>query len=268
MTQTWHADDETLRSWAGGTAAPVLAASLEAHLLRCDECRRRLASLAPSTTASDAVRRWDALADEIDRPRTTPLTRLGLSTPGLRAAWFGAVLVLLLAPATVAAMGGRIPLVLAVAPLAPLAAVALAYRASVEPAGQLALATPSAGLRVVAARALVVALPAVPLGVGGALAFGLPLDVALGWLLPGAALAALVLLAGTTRVDPAVVAATLGSVWAVAVSWPPASRRMPAAAVVDLVASGPVQLTALVVAIGAITLTVARRDAVAYRRTA
>jgi hypothetical protein len=158
--------------------------------------------------------------------------------------------------------------VLALAPLAPLAAVALAYRPSVEPAGELAMATPAAGLRVVAVRALVVALPAVPLAVGGALLVGLPLGVALGWLLPGAALAGIVLLAGTTRLDPAVVATVLGATWAVAVSWPPAARRVAADAVVDLVASAPAQLTALAVALAAVSLAVARRDAVSYRRTA
>lgn len=39
MTQTWHARNDTLRAWAEGSAAPVLAASVEAHLLRCDTCR-------------------------------------------------------------------------------------------------------------------------------------------------------------------------------------------------------------------------------------
>ena len=268
MTQTWHADDETLEAWAAGTAAPVLAASVEAHLLRCEECRRRTATTTGGATRADGARRWAALADEIDRPRPNPLARLGVATPGLRAAWLGALLLLLLVPVTATTLGGRIPVVLALAPLAPLAAVALAYRPSVEPAGELAMATPTAGLRVVAVRALVVALPAVPLGVGAALLVGLPLDVALGWLLPGAALAGVVLLAGTTRLDPAAVATVLGATWAVAVSWPPAARRVTADTVVDLVASAPVQLTALAVALAAVSLAVARRDAVSYRRTA
>lgn len=268
MKQTWHADEETLRAWADGSASPVLAASLEAHLLRCSTCRGRLASSAPGNRASDTARRWDTLADEVDRPSTNPLTRLGLSTPGLRAAWLGALLVLLTVPAIVSTVGGRIPLMLAVAPLTPLAAVALAYGRASEPAGELALAAPSAGLRVVAARSLLVALPAVPIGVGTALAFGLPLQVALGWLLPGAALAAVVLATGTTRFDPGTVAAALGSVWAVAVSSPSAVRRVPADVVVDLLVSSPAQLTALAVALGALAVSIARRDTVAYRRTA
>jgi hypothetical protein len=268
VTQTWHADEETLRAWADGSAAPLPAASLEAHLLRCDECRRRMATLAPSAPGSDVVRRWDALADRIDRPRSNPLLRLGLATPGLRTAWLSSILLLLTLPVVVSVLGLRLPVFMALAPVAPLAAVALTYGRHAEPAGELALATPTAGLRLVAARAVLVALPAVPIGVGVALLLGLPTPVALGWLLPGVALASLVALAGTTRLDPSVVAASLGSLWAVAVSWPAASRRVPADVVTDLLASAPIQLTALVVALAAMTLTVARRDTVAYRRTA
>ena len=268
MTQTWHADEETLRDWADGSASPVLAASLEAHLLRCDECRRRMASLAPTTPGSDAVRRWDALADAVDRPRSNPLLRLGLATPGLRTAWLASVLLLLALPVVASVAGVRIPLFTALAPVAPLAAVALAYGRGAEPAGELALATPRAGLRLVAVRALLVALTAVPIGVFAALLTGLPVEVALGWLLPGAAMASLVALSGTSRLDPALVAACLGSAWAVAVSWPSASRRVPVEVVDQVVASTPTQLAALTVALAAVALTLARRDTVAYRRNA
>ena len=268
MTHTWHADEETLHAWATGAAAPVLAASIEAHLLRCEECRRRTTGLSGQATASDASRRWEALADRIDRPRTSPLLRLGLATPGLRTAWLASLLLLIALPAVVSVLGIELPLMMAFAPVAPLAAVALAYGRYAEPAGELALATPSAGLRLVAARALLVALTAVPPSVGGALLLGLPVQIAFGWLLPGAALASLVALAGTTRLDPAVVAACLGSAWAVVVSWPAASRRVPEDLVSGFIASAPSQLVALTVAVVAIALTLVRRDTVAYRRTA
>lgn len=267
MTQTWHADEETLLSWRDGSAPPLLAASVEAHLLHCEECRRRTTALTPRTSA-DSVRRWDALADRIDRPRSAPLLRLGLATPGLRAAWLGSILLLLALPVVASTVGVRLPVFMALAPVAPLAAVALAYGRDAEPAGELALATPTAGLRLVAARAVLVALSAVPTGVGAALVIGLPVDVAFGWLLPGAALASLVALAGTSRLDPALVAACLGAGWAVVVSWPAASRRMPADVVSQLVASAPSQAAALAIALAAIVLTIVRRDAVAYRRMA
>ncbi len=267
MTQTWHADDEDLRAWATGVAAPVLAASIETHLLRCEECRRRTRAV-PRTTVDDDVRRWDALAESIDRPRSRRLLSLGLATPALRTAWLGSLLLLLALPVLVSVLGFRLPLVMALAPVAPLAAVAVVYGRGAEPAGELALAVPTAGLRLVAARALLVALTAVPIGVGGALVSGVPIQIAFGWLLPGAALASLVALAGTTRLDPALVAAGLGSTWAVVVAWPAASRRVPADVVSELVASAPSQLTALVIALAAIALTIVRRDNIAYRRTA
>ena len=60
MTQTWHADEDTLRAWTAGAAAPVLAASIETHLLRCEECRLRTRALSPDprTRAYDAGTRW------------------------------------------------------------------------------------------------------------------------------------------------------------------------------------------------------------------
>ncbi|MCP3423948.1 hypothetical protein [Nocardioides pinisoli] len=268
MTQTWHADEETLQAWADGSAAPLLAASVESHLLRCAECRRRTAGLASRTEPEDVVRRWEALAERIDRPRSHPLLRLGLATPGLRTAWLASLLLLLALPAVVTISDLRLPLFMALAPVAPLAAVALSYGRGAEPAGELALATPSAGLRVVAARAVVVTLTAVPIGVGGALLLGQPVEIALGWLLPGAALASLVALSGTSRLDPAVVAACLGSAWALAVSWPAASRQVTADVVSEAVASAPSQLTALAIALAALAVTIVRRDAVAYRRNA
>jgi hypothetical protein len=270
VTQTWHADEETLRRWATGDAAPLLAASVETHLLRCEECRLRTSTLSRTTANGDGdgVRRWDALTESIDRPRSRRLLRLTLATPGLRAGWLASLLLLLALPVLASALGLRLPIVMALAPVAPLAAVALVYGRGAEPAGELALAAPTAGLRLVAARALIVVLTAVPIGVGGALLADVPVQVAFGWLLPGAALASLVALAGTTRVDPALVAAGLGSTWAVVVSWPAASRRVPADVVSELIASAPSQLTALVIALAAVTLTIVRRDNVAYRRNA
>jgi hypothetical protein len=196
------------------------------------------------------------------------LLRLGLATPGLRTAWLTSILLLLALPVVATFTGVRVPVFMALAPVAPLAAVALAYGRNAEPAGELALATPTAGLRLVARRAVLVALTAVPAGVGAALVTGLPVEIAFGWLLPGAALASLVALAGTSRLDPALVAASLGSGWAVVVSWPGAARRVPADVVEQILVSAPSQLTALAIALVAIAITIVRRDTVAYRRTA
>ncbi|MET1058536.1 MAG: hypothetical protein ABWX84_03000 [Nocardioides sp.] len=272
---TWHAHPNDLAAYVAGADDPVLAASVETHLLRCADCRTALASAAGTASTaqggperSDTERRWDSLAAVVDTPRSAPLARLGVSTRPLRAAWLLAAFLVLLVPVVLAFATGRpgLPTVLlALAPIAPSLAVVVAYRTSADPAGEMALAVPVAGLRIVSARALLVALAAAPLGVAAALALQLPLAVALGWLLPGLALSSLVLLAGTTRLDPAVVAGGLGILWALAVGTPAASRRASVDAVVDTVAGAPVQLLALAIAVSAIALTVSRREQIAYR---
>ena len=268
---TWHADPDDLAAYVAGTDDPVLTASLETHLLRCADCRTALARAtrtAPGGEATDSDRRWESLAAVVDTPRSTPLMRVGVSTRPLRAAWLVAALLVLLVPLGPGfATGERMPtLLLALAPIAPGLAVVLAYRTSSDPAGEMSLAAPVAGLRIVSARALLVALAAAPLGVVAALLIDQSLAVALGWLLPGLALSSLVLLAGTTRLDPAVVAGALGVAWALAVGAPAATRRASVDLVVDTVAGAPVQLTALAVTVVAVALTVSRREHVAYRR--
>ena len=265
---TWHADPNDLAAYAGGADDPVLAASVETHLLRCADCRTALARVADRR---ETERRWATLTDVVDTPRAAPLARLGVSTRPLRAAWLLAALLVLLVPVVPALVTGGpgLPtLLLALAPIAPSLAVALAYRTSSDPAGEMALAAPVAGLRIVSVRALLVGLAAAPLGVAAALAVQLPLAVALGWLLPGLALSSLVLLAGTTRVDPAAVPGALSITWALAVGMPAASRRDSVDAVIDTVAGAPVQLLALAIAVAALALTVSRREQIAYRRHA
>ena len=94
----------------------------------------------------------------VDTPARTPLGRLGLSTRPLVAAWAAALGLLVLVPAVPAVVvGSGMPtLLLALAPLAPTVAVVLAYRVGSDPVGEMALATPLAGLRLVSRRALLV----------------------------------------------------------------------------------------------------------------
>jgi hypothetical protein len=178
-----------------------------------------------------------------------------------------------LVAAMVAGDAGLVALLL-LAPLAPMAAVAIAYRDRFDPAGEIGLATASAGLRLVTLRALVVSLVALPLAFGVLLAVDtwatdVPLHLGAAWCLPGLALASVVLLAGTTRVDPVQVAAGLSLGWAVTVVGTVTVRRSLRPEVfVDLIASPAAQATALAVALVALAVTAVRRDAVAYRRTA
>jgi hypothetical protein len=266
----WHASDEDLTSYRAGSATPAVAASLDTHLLRCAECRRTLARVPAEGAAADSRRRWQLIDDRIDarssRLSRGSVLRLGVSSRPLAAALMVAIVLLIAVPLVVASASGRSveATLLAGAPLAPMVAVALCYRRETDPAGELALAAPLAGIRLVSRRALLVAAASVPVGVLGALLVGIPLSGAVAWLLPGLALSALVLLAGTTRLDPTLVTAGLGSTWALGVSL--AAWRDGPDLVASAIAGAPTQLLSLLVAVVALVYFVSRRDRLSYRR--
>lgn len=266
----WHASTEDLTSYRAGSAGPVVSASLDAHLIRCAECRRALAGVVGPDAAADSERRWRLVDEAVTRRRSrrdrVSLLRLGVSSRPLALALLLAVTLLIAVPLVIASVSGRSvgATLLAGAPLAPMVAVALSYRRETDPAGELALAAPLAGIRLVSRRTLLVAAVSAPAGVAAGLALGVPLGIALAWLLPGLALSALVLLAGTTRLDPAIVTACLGSVWALGVSV--AAWRDGADLVARALAGAPTQMPSLLVAALALTLFVTRRDRLSYRR--
>ncbi len=226
----WHVGDDDLAGYESGTLAPVLATSVETHLMGCEGCRERLARTAAPQDVEDA---WLTLADAIDRPSAGPLGRFSgrhdllrssIATPTMLAAALVGVVLVVVVPLVAAVVAGDAALValLVGAPLAPVAAAGLAYRDWSDPAGEISLATPSAGLPLVAKRALLVAVGAlvaagVTLLVVGTLGRRAHRRCSSRGVLPGLALSALVLLAGTTRVDPLRVAVGLGLGWAVAV---------------------------------------------------
>jgi hypothetical protein len=270
----WHADDQEIAAYLAGDTPTVLRASLETHLMRCARCRGRLATLAGPAEREAA---WDRLADAVDQPSRSPwIVRSAVATPVMVQAAMVAVVLVGLVPLVAASALGERGLVslLVLGPLAPVAAVALAYRDGSDPSGELALAVPTAGLRLVALRALLVSAVALPAAVLVLVAVDLWVDdvsvrLALAWCLPGLALSALVLLAGTTRVDPVHVAVAASVGWALVVGVGVAAHRTARLEVAtDLVAGPFVQSAALAVAVAAVALTAVRRDAVAYRRAA
>ena len=270
----WHADDQDLGAYLAGRTPPVLAASLETHLLGCAACRTRLGALDDPAEQEVA---WNRLADAVDRPSRSPwIVRSAVATPVMVQAALLAVLLVGLVPlAAATALGdGGIVTLLVLAPLAPVAAVALAYRDTSDPSGEMGLAAPAAGLRLVALRALLVSAVALPLALGVLLAVDtwlgdVPVRLAFAWCLPGLALAALVLLAGTTRIDPVQVALAAAAGWAVLIgSIVVADRTLAPEVFADVIAGPLVQAAALAIAATALVLTVVRRDAIAYRRTA
>jgi hypothetical protein len=274
----WHVAEADLAGYAAGTVATVPSASIEAHLLVCGRCRGVLSHV----TAAERDLAWERLSDTIDRSSSTLVERLArqhglarsaVATPLMLRAAMGAVTMIVLLPLVTAVVAGRASTlaVLLLAPLARLVAVALSYRQGADPAGEITLATPTAGLRLVAMRAMLVAAVGLVVSVGMLLLadtwFDVPTGLAYAWCLPGLALAALVLLAGTTRLNPLSVAAGLSLAWvAVLMTTATAHRSIRYELLLQVIGSPAAQLLALGVTVAALALAVARRDNVAYRR--
>ncbi|MGW6904123.1 zf-HC2 domain-containing protein [Streptomyces sp. NPDC054940] len=112
--------------------------------------------------------------------------------PAVRGAWSAAVLGVALAAvllARFADFAGARPLLLAVAPVVPVAGVALSYGAHADPLHEIAASTPSAGLRLVLTRTTAVLAVSLPLlTLAGLLLPSSGAPGAAAWLLPGLAL--------------------------------------------------------------------------------
>jgi hypothetical protein len=232
MTTGWHLDQELVRRYAGGETNGVLAASVEAHLVACGDCRRLLAP-AVDVGRLDAV--WTHIADTVDTPRSGPLERLlqlsGVrpdtarllaATPSLRLPWLGAVATVLAFAALAAGSDPRGQLLfLTVAPLAPVAGVALAFGRAGDPMYEVGVATPYPGIRLLMVRTAAVLATTIGIAVTAALIMAGPTWFAVGWLLPALALTTTTL-ALAERVEPVLAAAAVGVIWlaaAVATWW-------------------------------------------------
>jgi hypothetical protein len=239
MTTAWHLDQDLVRRYASGATDGVLAASIEAHLVACGECRRRLAP-AVDRGRLDAV--WAEVADSVDTPRAGPFERLlqliGVrpdtarllaATPSLRASWLAAVAAALAFAALAAGSDQRGHLLfLTVAPLAPVAGVALAFGRAGDPTYEIAVATPYSAFRLLMVRTVAVLATTVPIAVAAAVVFAGPTGMAAAWLLPALALTATTL-ALAERVEPVYAGAGVSIVWlAVTVTAWPATAGPPA----------------------------------------
>ncbi|EFE68597.1 hypothetical protein [Streptomyces viridosporus] len=199
----WHVSEEDLRAYArGGLTAPALW-SADTHLAACAHCRGVLADVG-DPVALDAG--WERLDAELDAPRPGFLealllrcgmadhtARLLAATPALRRSWVGAVAAVLLLTVAVTAghsAGGSPALFLALAPLLPLAGVALSYGPALDPTYEMAVVAPVHGFRLLMIRT--VAVLTVGIGFNGLATLALPGYGlrALGWLLPALALTA------------------------------------------------------------------------------
>ena len=271
MTQfDWHAPPGLLSRFAADPTAvdDTTAASLEAHLTGCSDCRRALAAAAdPSAVAAS----WDAIAERIDVPHEHLVLRLlrrigidsGLArilgaTPALQAAGLVAIVAIAAAAAVASRTADAAGPFLLVAPLAPLAAVAAAFASSADPAGEAGVATPLHGLSLVVRRAVaVLAVSFVTLGVAALASPDLGPRAA-AWVLPGLALAIGAVALGTwIRIEAAVsilAAAWITAVWTV---WF-VGQRGPVVDTATFALGG--QLASLAVATIAAVVILVRRD--------
>lgn len=219
----WHLEPETIQRYAQGTAPLDLAASAEAHLMKCAVCRGAI-SCYVDTRRVETI--WHEVVDRLDAPRRSVpermLTRLGVgeatarlvaATPTLRGPWLLAIAAVLALAAETAQIDERfLRMFLVVAPLGPLAGVAVAFTGGLDPTREIALAAPYSGLRLLLIRTAAVLAVTVPIVAAAGLALPGSRWLAAAWLLPTAGLtcAALTL---TARMTPVVAIGVVATGW-------------------------------------------------------
>ncbi|MFF3986167.1 zf-HC2 domain-containing protein [Streptomyces sp. NPDC001797] len=219
---TWHVSEEDLRAYAHGELAPPLLWSADTHVGSCAACRAALASVS-DPVALDAG--WDRLDAELDAPSPGPgqrlLVRLGVAdhtaqlltaTPVLRRSWLASVAFVLAATVLVVDAVDAPALFLALAPLLPIAAVALSYGPVLDPTYEIAAVAPTHGFRLLMIRTVAALTASLGLNCLAALAlpgYGL---LAFGWLLPALALTAAGL-ALSARLGPLLGPGLVGGAW-------------------------------------------------------
>src|SRR4051812_31746965 len=225
----WHLAPDAIRRYSQGTAPPAVAASAEAHLMRCATCRDVLASYVDVQRAATI---WHEVVDRVDAPRRSRpermLARLGVgeatarlvaATPTLRGPWLLAVAGVLALAAWAAQVDERFLLMfLVVAPLGPLAGGAGAFAGGLHPTREIGLAAPYSGLRLLLIRTAAVLAVTVPIVAAAGLALPGSNWLAAAWLLPTAGLTCAAL-ALTARMTPVVAVGVVAGVW-VAVTAP------------------------------------------------
>jgi hypothetical protein len=220
---SWHIDDRTLAAYAAGGTTAVAAASTEAHLTTCADCRGRLV---PRVDAGRLDAIWREVDDRVERSALPwferVLVRVGVSedsarllaaTPSLRVSWLASLVV---AVAFAVAAAGSSPrglaVYLAIAPMLPVAGVAAAYGRHADPAYELAVAAPYSLLRLLLLRTIaVVGSTLVVTAAGSLLLLGHGWE-AVAWLLPALALSTTTL-ALSARLAPVWAAAWVLGTW-------------------------------------------------------
>jgi hypothetical protein len=219
----WHLDPEAIRRYSQGSVRPEQAASAEAHLMKCAACR---GLISPHMDARRVESIWHEVVDRVDAPPRSwherMLVRLGIgeatarlvaATPTLRAPWLLAITgVLALATWTAQVDERFLRMFLVVAPLGPLAGVAVAFAGGLDPTREIGLAAPYSGLRLLLIRTAAVLAVTVPIVAAAGLALPGTQWLAAAWLLPTAGLTG-VALALTARMTPVVAVGVAAAAW-------------------------------------------------------
>jgi hypothetical protein len=224
----WHVEQRMLERFAAGTIDVAHAFSVETHLIECADCRTRMGRVVERERL-EAV--WAKIDDVVVAPARGPIegfmlkvgvpdhiARVLTATPSLRLSWFLAVAAVLgIGVATAHASDRGFIFFLVVAPLLPLAGVALAYGPGVDPTYEIGIASPLRSFELLLIRAAAVLVATMVLG--GLAALALPrLDwTATAWLLPSLALVT-ASLALSTLIPPLRASMAVGVGWLVVTS--------------------------------------------------
>ena len=231
-TTHWHTDDGLIDRYLHGSLDLGLSASIEAHLMACDDCRENLATRVQPQVTYRIDQAYADMRESVQVPRipwtVRMLRRLGMSETtavliaaarSMSTAWMLATVVVL----TFAALAvftdndaGRAAYLI-IAPLIPVAGVVAAFGPSNDPLAEVTKATPFPAARLVLLRAGAVAATSVPLAVGVGIATPGTLWLAFAWLAPALAFI-LIVLTASTWVDPIVAGGAVAITWATAVA--------------------------------------------------
>ena len=272
---TWHVDAEVLAGYAAGRVTSAVAASTEAHLTSCAQCRALLAPAVPAARLDGIWSEVDHRVERLSLPWFERMlvrcgvgedtARLLAATPSLSVPWLGSVAAAAVLAALVADSSHRALFAfLTVAPMLPVAGVAAAYGRDADPAHEIAVASPYSMLRLMLLRSLTVVVATIALTLLAGLLLVDEGAAAAAWLLPAAALTTATLVL-SSRVTPVWAAASVMGTWVagVTVAWQATGARLAAFGEVG-------QSVALAVTFACLALLVLQRHVFAFdsRRSA
>ncbi len=223
-TQSWHADTDLLEAYAAGALDAIGGASVEQHLVRCAECRARIATVVPPLPLERA---WAGVRAAVQSPPLPPMARLarrcGVSEPtavllaattSLRTAWLvSAFVAVAFAVVAVFLTGGEsVAPFLLIAPMVPVVGVAAAYGPQQDGLESLVVTAPYGRTRLILVRTLAVLVSVLPFTAALGLLLPGPTWLAVAWLGPGLALVP-VLLALAAFVGPRLGVAVVSIGW-------------------------------------------------------